>query len=101
MLCNIMVVLYSRGCIYMVLYKLGINVNGCIYKDLGEHNYITNKRIHLFLFILNELPTDIKCMSTFLDEKTNKIWPEIDNFKWCDIEESLTYLGPSITKVFK
>lgn len=81
--------------------ETNINVSTSIYKDLGEHEYLSNKNIHLFLFILDKLPTNVKCTSMFQDKLTMKLRPEIDNFKWVTVEQSLNYLGPSIMKVFK
>ena len=65
---------------------------------LGVAKYQTGT-ITFFLVNLPEKPKDIKCISTFT--MYGKDWPEIKEFKWVKIEESLQYLYKGLGKAFE
>jgi len=60
--------------------------------DRGEHDYLKNKRLHLFsLQVTNQIfsPNDTKCNSTF--EWNGQDIPEMDAFVWAD-EDAIRHL---------
>lgn len=69
--------------------------------DLGEYEYIKDKRLHLFLNTVDKFPDlkHLKCVSTF--ERNGMNYPEVDFYKIIDINEIDKYLTKNMVRVVK
>jgi len=74
--------------------ETNIDVSSCLCIDIGEHEYLSYKNLHLFIFVLHHIPVDIKCNSIFLTKKGISL-PEISDFKWCRVDEAKLLWSPN------
>ena len=70
-----------------VFEETGIDLSGNSFKDLGQHSYVHEKDIHLFVTkINNSKELKIHCSSLFVDHD-GKEKPENDKAKWMNWPE--------------
>jgi 8-oxo-dGTP pyrophosphatase MutT (NUDIX family) len=69
-------------------------------RDLGEFKYLKGKNLYLYLVVLNYNPTDIKCNSTYVDEKTNIEYFEMIDFRWIKFDDYPKYFSYSLRATF-
>ena len=63
-----------------VLEETNIDLSGQTLEDLGKHEYLKNKDLHLFRVKLAAIPDNIMCTSFF--ELHGRMVPEFDDFAW-------------------
>ena len=75
--------------------KLDINnIDG--FQDLGQHEYVKTKDLHLFRASIDFDISELKCTTYF--EAHGRKFPEVNQFKLIDIDE-LDYYFPSLRKL--
>lgn len=78
--------------------QTNIDVSNVQYTDLGQYNYLQYKNLHLFLFKLDEKPEDLFCASMFKADN-NVYLPQISDYKWCTIKQSIPLFSKNVNKV--
>lgn len=83
--------------------ETSIIVNRDLLKDLGEIDYNSHKRLHLFIYTGIEFfdEAQLSCLSTFIDKKTGEERFEVDMFEFVDFEEALKRSAPSMNIVLQ
>jgi ADP-ribose pyrophosphatase YjhB (NUDIX family) len=83
--------------------ETGINIDEYPYVmwSMGTEKYTNkNKCISGFLFKLtNIIVQKLSCSSTFMDDTTGVILPEVDMYKWLPVEEAKTIMRPEQAKL--
>lgn len=83
--------------------ETSIVINSNLLKDLGEIDYNSHKRLHLFIYTGTEAfeASSLSCLSTFIDKKTGEEKLEVDQFEFVDFEEALMRSAPSMNLVLQ
>lgn len=83
--------------------ETSIIINSDVLKDLGEIDYNSHKRLHLFIYTGSEVfdTSSLSCLSTFVDKKTGQERLEVDKFEFVDFEEALKRCASSMNSVLK
>ncbi len=90
------------ACIREAEEETGIKLESGSLQDLGVHEYTREKDLHLFLMMMQDLPSllSMKCCSYFSDKYGRKL-PEIDSYKYISFENKHLYLVQSMVSVIK
>lgn len=64
--------------------------------DLGEFSYLSSKRLHLFLYQLDELPNTENMVCTSYFEFYGKEFPEVDGFKYVKYTDLKRYVSKNL-----
>lgn len=84
--------------------ETGLDMSGVTLTDCGEHDYLREKRLHVFIcnHDIDDI-TNLKCTSFYHSKYNNQEFPEIVSYEWIDekdIEERFYIrLSPIIKKV--
>lgn len=92
-----------QACVREVREETGLELEDVKEKfiDLGLFSYLKDKRLHLFMYIVNELPsTENMFCSTYFNEGEETEIPEVDMYKIVDFVEVRNYLRPRMIEVF-
>jgi 8-oxo-dGTP pyrophosphatase MutT (NUDIX family) len=72
--------------------------------DVGLHDYLPTKRLHLFAAKVAERAfaiADCHCSSTFAHRTTGRATPEVDGYDWQPLDGLDDWCGPNLRRVLR
>ena len=79
--------------------ETGIILKKSNMNDLGLLNYLKDKKLHLFKYKIDKMPSNLKCTSTF--ERYGKQYPEFDSFKIVPIKDVQSHISLNLYNSLK
>jgi len=88
----------EQTCIREVMEETGLKIDKSKIIPLGLYKYTPKKDLYLFYLFVDKLPdiNQLWCSSTFIHPKSGKKIPEINGYKYIELNEISFYMGKSM-----
>jgi len=92
---------YWEACVREIREETNINLHSLktsVIYDLGEFNYLNDKKLYLFKIVVNDLPdvNKLKCNSI-----TSRGFPEFDKFAYFEFDTAIKKMNKNLAKLFE
>ncbi len=80
--------------------ETGVSFEGAALLDLGRCGYTAKKDLHLFATLSERLdPRQLRCDSHFIERRSRRALPEMDDFGWFARERIAALCAPALAAV--